>query len=125
MDSSIELETMFFDMQMGARIYADKDATTFTTLDEPAFDWYRTQEEWSEELEEVAVYNDDETQAEVKEAKSLPAFDASQDADLATKIAELQSELDALLALIAAEADASTTEAEATSNVQIIRQRER
>jgi len=119
MDSSIELETMLFDMQMGARIYADKDATTFTTLEEPFFDWYRTQEVWSEELEEVAVYNDEETQAEVKEAKSLPAFDASSDVALSAQIDILQAWIDEIIALEAAEAAAAadTTEAETTSNV--------
>lgn len=113
MDSSNILEDMLFDMQMGARIYADKDATTFTTLDEPHFDWYRTQEVWSFELEEVAVYNDDDVQAEVEETKSLPSFDASQSAEFADIIAVLQAQLDTYLALLAAD----TTEAEATSNV--------
>jgi len=84
---------------MGARIYADKDATTFNATAEYEFEWYRGEKtEWSAELEEEVVYNDEDTQAEVKEAKALPAVDASTIASLIDKLAELLAEYEALVA---------------------------
>jgi hypothetical protein len=61
-------------MQMGARIYANSSATTFQTTPTYTFDWYRTDIDYSDELEEVVEYKDE--QVETAETKELE-FDLS------------------------------------------------
>jgi hypothetical protein len=62
------------DLAVGARIYANNDDQSFTALPQHEFDWYNSPMEYSEELEEVPTYENE--QVEVAEEK---AFEISAD----------------------------------------------
>jgi len=58
LDSDTDLETLTYDLQFGMRFYEDNDALEFTSTDEPEFDWYRSDMEFSDELKEEPVYEE-------------------------------------------------------------------
>jgi hypothetical protein len=69
-----EMPTMFLDLQMGARIYADDEATTFVNLGEKDKEWYKKGMEYTDDLEAVPDYTKP-PQEEKKEPVKLPPLD--------------------------------------------------
>lgn len=83
-----EMPTIYVDMQMGARIYENNDATEFTSTNEKYFDWYRKGMEYNDDLEKEPAYG--ETQAEVKPPVKFPPVDLKQEPVFVDKINELE-----------------------------------
>jgi len=76
--------TINLDLAVGARIYANNDDQNFTALPQQEFDWYNAPMEYSEELEEVPTYENE--QVEVAEEK---AFEISANDVFSDKISQL------------------------------------
>ena len=60
--SSDGLVDVTLDLEIGARIYIDQDATEFFTTTENWFDWYQSTIVYSAELEVVPVYDKERAQ---------------------------------------------------------------
>ena len=52
--------TINLDLAVGARIYANNDDQNFTALPQREFDWYNAPMEYSESLEEVPTYENEQ-----------------------------------------------------------------
>mgnify|MGYP000915182986 FL=1 len=115
-------DTVTLTMETGVRFYASNDATTFLTTPEKEYDWYNEVMEFSNELKEVAVYEDKQPTKAVEEAfefdvtnifgAAIAEFEAAQQA---AAEAAAQAEADAQAAADAA-ADSSDT-ADANGNM--------
>ena len=54
------VDTINLDLAVGARIYANNDDQNFTALPQQEFDWYNAPMEYSESLEEVPTYENEQ-----------------------------------------------------------------
>jgi len=103
LSSDTDLETLTFDLQFGMRFYADNDALEFISTDEPEFDWYRSDMEFSDELKEEPVYEESQRTEPTKFAAIIDTADI-----FATKIDAYEA---AVAEAAAAEAEAAEAEA--------------
>ena len=62
-------------MQTGVRFYADNDATTFVSTQQPSFEWYDEKMEFSDELKEEPVYEDKQTEKHADEKFTMTVED--------------------------------------------------
>lgn len=67
LDEGSKPDALTYDMQLGIRFYADKDATTFISTPEPEFDWYRSDMSFSTDLKEEPVYEDKQPKKQAEE----------------------------------------------------------
>lgn len=67
------------DLAVGARVYTNNDDQNFAALPQHEFDWYNSPMEYSAELEEEPVYENEQVQVAEEKTFTMDASDVFSD----------------------------------------------